>query len=160
MAQPSKVFDLSSRATASARNAQAAPVFVPTGTAAVTMPEEMPALEGPRKLVRPQLPKHLAQPPIAPRRLRGDAPLAQHAGRSARQRSLTAPIAGHAESLYLQKQMQAQTVMVFLLEGGEQLQGVIEWFDRDTIKIRNATRVLIYKHSIKYLYKAYGDHSV
>ncbi len=62
-------------------------------------------------------------------------------------------MAGHAESLYLQKQMQAQTPMVFVLEDGEHLRGVIEWFDRNTIKVRNSTRVLLFKQSIKYLYK-------
>ncbi len=56
--------------------------------------------------------------------------------------------------MYFQKQMQAQTPLVFVLEDGERLQGVVEWFDRDTIKVRNTTRVLLFKRSIKYLYKA------
>jgi host factor-I protein len=49
--------------------------------------------------------------------------------------------------------MQAQTQMVFVLEDGEQVHGVIEWYDRETIKIRNSTRTLIFKRAIKYLYK-------
>ena len=45
--------------------------------------------------------------------------------------------------------------MVFVLEQGEQIEGQIEWYDRDAIKVRHgATRTLIYKSSIKYLYKA------
>ncbi len=65
-----------------------------------------------------------------------------------------AAAASHAESLYLQKQMQTQTPLVFVLEDGEQLHGVVEWFDQNTIKVRNTTRVLLFKRSIKYLYKA------
>lgn len=45
--------------------------------------------------------------------------------------------------------------MVFLLEDGERVEGTIEWYDRDAIKVRNGgVRTLIYKTSIKYLYKA------
>ncbi|HEV2275072.1 MAG TPA: RNA chaperone Hfq [Acidobacteriaceae bacterium] len=65
--------------------------------------------------------------------------------------------ASHAETFYLQKQAQSQTLIVFVLEDGEQIEGYIEWYDRDVIKVRNGARTLIYKSSIKYLYKA-GDH--
>jgi host factor-I protein len=106
----------------------------------------------PRKLVRPRLPDHLANVAAAPRRLRGSAPLAAHAGHTlAGKRSVDA--AGPSEAFYFQKQMQAQTQMVFVLEDGEQVHGVIEWYDRETIKIRNSTRTLIFKRAIKYLYK-------
>lgn len=62
----------------------------------------------------------------------------------------------HAEVFYFQKQIQAQTRMVVVLEDGEQLEGVIEWYDRYAIKMRNVgrNRVLIYKDSIRYIYKA------
>ena len=44
-----------------------------------------------------------------------------------------------------------------MLEDGDRIEGVIEWYDTDTIKVRNgSTRTLIYKAAIKYLYKA-GD---
>ena len=106
----------------------------------------------PRKLVRPRLPDHLSNVAEAPRRLRGSAPLAAHAGHTlAGKRSVDA--AGPSEAFYFQKQMQAQTQMVFVLEDGEQVHGVIEWYDRETIKIRNITRTLIFKRAIKYLYK-------
>ena len=93
---------------------------------------------------------------LAPRRLRGTAPLARHEGvvRVQGQAHPTATAASHAESLYLQKQIQTQTPLVFVLEDGEHLHGVVEWFDQNTIKVRNATRVLLFKRSIKYLYKA------
>jgi sRNA-binding regulator protein Hfq len=60
----------------------------------------------------------------------------------------------HAEVFYFQKQVQAQTPMTVVLDDGESIEGVIEWYDRDVIKIRNSGRTLIYKSCIKYLYKS------
>lgn len=107
--------------------------------------------ESPRKLVRPRLPNGERPVPLAPRRLRGPAPLARHEAPAPNGRQTAA---SHAETLYLQKQMQAQTAMVFVLEDGEQIRGCIEWFDRDSIKVRNSVRTLIFKRAIKYLHKA------
>jgi sRNA-binding regulator protein Hfq len=59
-----------------------------------------------------------------------------------------------AELFYLQKQIQLQTQMIFVLEDGARIQGVVEWYDRQSIKVRGKSRVLIYKSAIKYLYKA------
>jgi sRNA-binding regulator protein Hfq len=58
-----------------------------------------------------------------------------------------------AEVFYLQKQVQSQTPMVIVLEDGEQIDGVIEWYDRHCLKIRGRDRVLVYKSAIKYMYK-------
>ncbi len=62
----------------------------------------------------------------------------------------------HAELFYLQKQIQSQTPMVIVLEDGERVEGCIEWYDRNTLKIRGRTKTLIYKAAIKYMYKL-GD---
>lgn len=60
----------------------------------------------------------------------------------------------HAEAFYFQKQIQQQTGMTVVLEDGEELHGVVEWYDRDVIKIRaGRQRVLVYKSGIKYLFK-------
>jgi sRNA-binding regulator protein Hfq len=59
-----------------------------------------------------------------------------------------------AELFYLQKQIQLQTQMVLILEDGLRIQGVIEWYDRNCMKVRGKSRVLVYKSAIKYLYKA------
>lgn len=59
-----------------------------------------------------------------------------------------------AELFYLQKQIQLQTQMVFLLEDGTRIQGLVEWYDRNSIKVRGKSKMLIYKSAIKYLYKA------
>ncbi len=62
----------------------------------------------------------------------------------------------HAETFYLQKQIQSQTPMVIVLEDGERVDGCIEWYDRNSLKIRGRTKTLIYKSAIKYMYKL-GD---
>jgi sRNA-binding regulator protein Hfq len=62
----------------------------------------------------------------------------------------------HAELFYLQKQIQSQTQMVIVLEDGERLEGCIEWYDRNSLKVRGRTKTLVYKSAIKYMYKL-GD---
>ncbi len=61
----------------------------------------------------------------------------------------------HAENFYYQKQMQSKTPMVIVLQDGEQIHGVIEWYDKSCIKVTRGTQsnLLIYKPSIKYMYK-------
>ncbi len=61
----------------------------------------------------------------------------------------------HAENFYYQKQMQSKTPMVIELKDGEEVHGYIEWYDRNCIKLtRNGnSNLLIYKPSIKYMYK-------
>ena len=54
---------------------------------------------------------------------------------------------------YLQKQIQSQTPMVIVLEDGETVEGQIEWYDRNSVKVRGRSRMLIYKSAIKYMYK-------
>jgi sRNA-binding regulator protein Hfq len=61
----------------------------------------------------------------------------------------------HAEEHYHVKQMQARTPMVVVLNDGEELRGWIEWYDKNCIKITrtNAPNLLLYKSTIKYVYK-------
>ena len=61
-----------------------------------------------------------------------------------------------AELFYLQKQIQSQTPMVIVLEDGEHVEGCIEWYDRNSLKVRGRNKTLIYKSAIKYMYKL-GD---
>ena len=61
-----------------------------------------------------------------------------------------------AETFYLQKQIQSQTPMVVVLEDGEQIEGCIEWYDRNALKVRGRSKTLVYKSAIKYMYKV-GD---
>ena len=57
-----------------------------------------------------------------------------------------------AELFYLQKQIQSQTPMVVVMEDGEIIEGCIEWYDRNSIKVRGRAKSLIYKAAIKYMY--------
>ena len=58
-----------------------------------------------------------------------------------------------AELFYLQKQIQAQTQMAIVLEDGERVEGCIEWYDRNSLKVRGRQKSLIYKAAIKFMYK-------
>lgn len=61
----------------------------------------------------------------------------------------------NAENFYYQKQMQSHTPMVVVLSDGEEIRGVIEWYDKNCIKlVRNGQpNIMVYKPSIKYMYK-------
>lgn len=65
------------------------------------------------------------------------------------------PETTNAENFYYVKQMQARTPMVVVLHDGEEIRGVIEWYDKYCIKVNrvNEPNLLIYKPTIKYLYK-------
>lgn len=110
-------------------------------------------LTGPRKLVRPKLPADFAR-----NRAYG---MHQEPAILAHQNMVSNPAnheSSHAEAFYFQKQVQSQTRMVVVLEDGEQIEGCIEWYDRNAIKVKGYTRMLIYKARIKYIYKAGEKH--
>lgn len=70
------------------------------------------------------------------------------------------PSSSHAEAFYFQKQIQQQTEMTVVLDDSEEIHGVIEWYDRCSLKLRAGRhRVLIYKSAIKYLYKTSDAHT-
>jgi sRNA-binding regulator protein Hfq len=61
----------------------------------------------------------------------------------------------NAESFYYLKQMGAHTPMVVVLDSGEALHGVIEWYDKRCIKLRRLgePNLLIMKNAIRLMYK-------
>lgn len=67
----------------------------------------------------------------------------------------------HAESFYYQKQMQAKRVMVIVMQDGEELEGVIEWYDKNCIKVNRVgdPNLVIYKQNIRYIFKAEEEES-
>jgi len=96
-----------------------------------------------RKLIRPsltELKEQYAQRPLPGIQRRKPAP----------------PEQTHAENFYYVKQMQARTPIAVVLSTGEVLQGTLEWYDRDCIKLTRYGKpnLLIFKHAIKYIYKA------
>ena len=104
----------------------------------------------PRKLIRPRLPEGFV---INRRPDRLSAmPLSVSAGKTRLPEAIRD--SSHAEAFYFQKQIQSQTLMIFELEDGQRIEGYIEWYDRHCIKVKHSHRTLIYKDSIKYLYKA------
>jgi host factor-I protein len=70
-------------------------------------------------------------------------------------RKTAPPEQTNAENFYYQKQMQSKTPMVIVLTDGEEVHGIIEWYDRSCIKVNRAgtANLMIYKPSIKYMYK-------
>jgi host factor-I protein len=62
----------------------------------------------------------------------------------------------NAENFYYQKQMQSRTPMVIVLRDGEEVHGIIEWYDRNCIKVNREDgepNLMIYKPAIKYMFK-------
>jgi sRNA-binding regulator protein Hfq len=109
----------------------------------------------PRRLIRPTLPAR----PFSSRGLgsSGTAPLTARKFKAGAEDARPPEQASHAETFYLQKQAHSKTLMVFVLDDGERIEGYIDWYDRQAVKVRyGMARTLIYKRCIKYLYKA-GD---
>jgi sRNA-binding regulator protein Hfq len=101
-----------------------------------------------RKLIRPVLPRdHRSSDSSVERR----EPRPHHNN----SKKASPPEQTHAENFYYQKQMQSHTPMTIVLQDGEAIHGVIEWYDKSCIKVTRAgnANMLIYKSSIKYLYK-------
>jgi sRNA-binding regulator protein Hfq len=62
----------------------------------------------------------------------------------------------HAENFYYQKQIQGKTPMVVVTRDGEQLRGIIEWYDKNCLKLNRPagqSNLLVYKSAIRYMYK-------
>jgi host factor-I protein len=115
-----------------------------------------------RKLIRPQLNRPVAPPPgqsvssdgaaVAPA---PEKPARQRAERPANGKHQPSEQT-HAENFYYQKQMQSRTQMTILLQTGETIQGTIEWYDKNCIKVHRAGKpnLLIYKPAIRYMHKS------
>jgi len=65
------------------------------------------------------------------------------------------PSETYAENYYYLKQMNKKTHVSIVFVDGEIIDGVIEWYDRNCIKLNrsDAPNLLIYKRSVKYIYK-------
>lgn len=65
------------------------------------------------------------------------------------------PYDTHAENYYYLKQMHKKTLMAVVLVDGEVVEGHIEWYDRNCLKLHRQDKpnLLIFKRNIKYLYK-------
>ncbi|MGI8640708.1 MAG: Hfq-like protein [Pyrinomonadaceae bacterium] len=65
------------------------------------------------------------------------------------------PSETNAETFYYKKQIDARTLMKIVLQDGEEIEGTIEWYDLDALKInrQDAPNILLPKHNIKYMFK-------
>ncbi len=102
-----------------------------------------------RKLFRPALTDMKEPSSFAPRQ-------PQPAPQAAPARKKPAPPdQTFAENFYYVKQMQSRTPVAVVMTDGQVLRGTVEWYDRDCIKLTRfgSPNLLIYKHSIRYLYK-------
>jgi host factor-I protein len=122
---------------------------------------------GNRKLIRPTLSRpenhgnHNPSPMQAPERRerterhdRGER--MDRGDRGMGGKKLAPPEQTNAENFYYQKQMQSRTQMVIVLRDGEEVHGIIEWYDRNCLKVNRENgepNLMIYKPAIKYMYK-------
>ena len=76
--------------------------------------------------------------------------------RKPQQKKPVPPDQTNAENFYFAKQIQMKTPMVVVLRDGEQLSGTVEWYDKYAFRLTrtDSMAVMIYKHNIKYMYKA------
>jgi host factor-I protein len=107
-----------------------------------------------RKLIRPALNRNDHPHSDGDRRERG-GDRADRGGDRSNSKKTPPPEQTHAENFYYQKQMQTKTPMVLVLQDGEEIHGVIEWYDKYCLKVNRtgAANLLIYKPSIKYMFK-------
>jgi host factor-I protein len=127
----------------------------PDSTAAVQAPE--PESFGNRKLIRPSLNREQTRVNEAAAERRDRAIRApERAVPGTPSKKVVPAEQTHAENFYYQKQMQSKTPMVVVTREGEELHGIIEWYDKSCIKLNRAageSNLLIYKTSIRYMYK-------
>jgi sRNA-binding regulator protein Hfq len=91
-----------------------------------------------RKLIRPKLTEIKEQTTSKPQR-----------------RKPVPPEQTNAESFYYIKQMNSKTPMVVVLRDGEEIHGVLEWYDKNCLKVNRTDKpnLLLMKDHIKYMYK-------
>jgi len=126
-----------------------------------------------RKLIRPTLPRvenhnhHNSSPLQAQERRperhergerieRGDRGDRSMGAGGAAGKKPAPPEQTNAETFYYQKQMQSRTPMVIVLRDDEEVRGIIEWYDRNCIKVNRENgepNLMIYKPAIKYMFK-------
>ena len=109
-----------------------------------------------RRMFRPGFPD--IKEPLPPRSSQSShnaSHNSNHNGGPAPSKKPAPPEITHAENFYWIKQMQSRTPMAVVLEDGETLHGIVEWYDRDCIKLtrQGSPNLMIFKRTIKYVYK-------
>jgi host factor-I protein len=101
-----------------------------------------------RKLIRPKLAELKSQSKSI-----GDSGILTAPAASRRKR--IPPEQTNAENFYYLKQMANKTPIIVVMNDGEVLRGVIEWYDRDCLKVNRVSEpnLVVMKRYIKYIYK-------
>ncbi len=101
-----------------------------------------------RKLIRPNLTE-------IKERMSQDKEREREREKEAGHKRMHPPTDTFAESYYFLKQMNKKTPMAVVYTDGQIVEGYIEWYDRNCIKLNrdNAPNLLIYKTSIRCIYK-------
>jgi host factor-I protein len=125
-----------------------------------SMPTERPLEQegfANRKLIRPSLNRNDHAANHAPS---GMERRERSSGGAGGGKKVPPPETTNAENFYYQKQMQSKTPMVVVLRDGEEVHGVIEWYDKCCLKVNRTSQpnLVIYKPAIKYMYKE-GENS-
>jgi sRNA-binding regulator protein Hfq len=102
--------------------------------------------------------RKLIRPTLAANGTRSDTvrPEGERRERAPGGKKATPPEQTHAENFYYQKQIATKTPLVVVLQDGEEIRGVLEWYDRCCIKLTRSngqSNMLIYKQAIRYIYK-------
>jgi len=119
-----------------------------------------------RKLIRPNLTEIKERMNLDKERERERGEREQHEHRpdrgdrgdrekDAQHKRMHPPTDTFAESYYYLKQMNKKTPMAVVYADGQIVEGYIEWYDRNCIKLNRegAPNLLIYKSSIRCIYK-------
>ena len=122
-----------------------------------SMPTERPLEQegfANRKLIRPSLNRNDHNSNHT------QAPMERRERPSGGGKKTAPPETTNAENFYYQKQMQGKTPMVIVLRDGEEIHGVIEWYDKYCLKVNRSSQsnLVIFKPAIKYMYKE-GENS-
>lgn len=101
-----------------------------------------------RKLIRPKLAELKSRVSARTDNTTLTAPAASR-------RKQVPPEQTNAEYYYYLKQMASKTPMIVIMHDGEVLNGIIEWYDKDCIKLNRfgEPNLLLMKRYIKYIYK-------
>jgi host factor-I protein len=113
-----------------------------------------------RKLIRPVMSttESKGDAPANGRVSNGERPLvSERAPRAERKPFVTEQT--FAENFYFQKQLQNKTLMTVVLINGDTVNGTIEWYDKNCVKLNRAGKpnLLLYKPAIRYMYKSSED---
>ena len=95
---------------------------------------------------QPPQPSHAPHPPHPPQGM---------SSASQGPKRIHPPTDTFAENYYYLKQMSKKTPMAVVFNDGQIIEGYIEWYDRNCIKLNRdgAPNLLVFKSSIKYMYK-------